>query len=171
MKKLLVVIILVVSAGAAMAQSKIAHVNSQALLDTLPSRKVAIKKLQQFEADGIKELQAMQLDYQTALNKYKADVAAVTLTPVMRQIAEEKLIKKEEALQDRDQSLQAEMQAYSNELNAPILKMLQDAVKIVSDRKKIDYVIDVSVALIANGEDLTKEVIVELLKLDAAAMK
>eukprot|EP00736_Rhodelphis_marinus_P013010 Rmarinus@m.8376 len=94
MKKLLVVIILVVSAGAAMAQSKIAHVNSQALLDTLPSRKVAIKKLMKFEEEGIKELQAMQLDYQTALNKYKADVAAGTLTPVMRQIAEEKLIKK-----------------------------------------------------------------------------
>lgn len=168
MKKLLVVIILVVSAGAAMAQSKIAHVNSQLLLDTLPSRKEAIKKLKQFEADGIKELKEMQADFEAAYAKFEQNVS--DLSPVMRKIEEDKLVKKQQALQERDQSFQGELQAYSNELNGPILERIQKAVQIVSDRKKLDYVFDVTVALVANGEDITDEVVKELLKLDAEAM-
>ena len=62
-----------------------------------------------------------------------------------------------------------EMQAYSNELNAPILGMVQKAVEIVAERKKLSYVIDESVTLyFKGGVDITSEVIAELLKLDAA---
>ena len=42
----------------------------------------------------------------------------------------------------------------------------------VSDRKKLNYVIDESVTLyFKGGMDVTAEVIVEVLKLDAEAMK
>ena len=76
-------------------------------------------------------------------------------------------MKKQQALQEREQSLQQEMQVYSQELNTPILTMVQKAVKLVSERKKINYVIDESVTLyFAGGTDITKEVITELLKMD-----
>lgn len=169
MKKLLTILIIVISAGAAMAQSKIAHVNSQQLLDTLPSRKAAIVKLQEFEASGIAELQEMQTDLEKAYQRFQAEQS--NWSPVIIKIEEEKIVKKQQAFQEREQSLQAEMQAYSNELNGPILKMIQDAVQVVSDRKKLDYVLDVSVALVANGEDITNEVAVELLKMDSAENK
>ena len=59
------------------------------------------------------------------------------------------------------------MQAYSQELNTPILGMVQQAVKIVAERLKIDYVIDESVTLyFESGTDITKDVINELLKMD-----
>lgn len=167
MKKLLLLLIVVVSAGSAMAQSKIAHVNSQAVLDTSAMRAKAITQFQEFEAAGIKELQEMQADLEKAYATYEQK--RPTMSPVIQKIEEEKLLKKQKALQDRDQSFQTELQAYSNELNAPILKMVQDAVQAVADTKKLDYVIDVSVVLIANGEDITDEVITELLKMEAEA--
>jgi Skp family chaperone for outer membrane proteins len=67
MKKLLLALVVMFSVGTVMAQSKVAHVNSQKLLDTLPSRKVAITKLQDFEASGVKELQEMEADFNAAL--------------------------------------------------------------------------------------------------------
>ncbi len=166
MKKLLLAIAIVFSAGSLLAQSKVAHVNSQTLLDSLPSRQVAIQKLQEFEKNGITELQEMEADLNDALAKYERD--RPNMSPVIIKIEEEKLMKKQQALQEREQSLNAEMQAYSNELNQPILDMVQKAVKVVSERKKLNYVIDESVTLyFAGGTDITQEVLTELLKMDA----
>jgi outer membrane protein len=167
MKKLLLAIVLVISAGSLMAQSKVAHVNSQQLLDTLTSRKLAIQKLQEFEKNGVAELQEMETDLNEAIAKYERD--RPNMSPVIIKIEEEKLMKKQQALQEREQSLNAEMQAYSNELNQPILEMVQKAVSVVSERRKLNYVIDESVTLyFAGGTDITNEVIVELQKMEAA---
>ena len=108
MKKLILALLVVVSAGAALAQSKVGHVNSQKLLDTLPSRKDAIEKLKQFENDGMKELQEMQKDLEAAYMKYEQ--AAPGMSPVIQKIEQEKIMKKEQSLQERQQSLQQEMQ-------------------------------------------------------------
>ena len=48
------------------AQTKIGHVDSQKLLDTLPSRKEAIKKLDSMKTSGMQELQLMDADFQKA---------------------------------------------------------------------------------------------------------
>lgn len=170
MRKLILALLVVLSAGAAVAQSKVGHVNSQKLLDTLPSRKDAIEKLKQFEIDGMKELQEMQRDLEAAYMKY--DQNAASMSPVIQKIEQEKIMKKEQALQERQQSLQQEMQVYSQELNKPILDRVQKAVEIVADRKKLNYVIDESVTLyFKGGTDITGEVLTELLRLDAEAMK
>lgn len=167
MKKLLLIIAVVFSAGSLLAQDKIGHVNSQELLDTLPSRKLAVQKLQEFEKAGVQELKEMEADLNTAYAKYEKE--RPNMSPVIIKIEEEKLMKKQQALQEREQSLNMEMQAYSNELNAPILGMVQKAVEIVAERKKLSYVIDESVTLyFKGGVDITNEVVAELLKLDAA---
>ncbi len=170
MKKLLLALVVMFSVGTVMAQSKVAHVNSQKLLDTLPSRKVAIAKLQAFEENGVKELQEMEADFNAALKKYELE--RPKMTPVEIQITEDKLMKKQTNIQEREQSLQQEMQLFSQDLNKPILDRVQKAVEIVADRKKLNYVIDESTTLYhKGGMDITGEVIVELLRLDAEATK
>lgn len=170
MKKLLLVLMVVVSAGAAMAQMKIGHVNSQQLLDTMPSRKIAMQKLAEFEKEGYTELRTMEEDLNKAIAAYQAKMK--DLSPVMQQIEEEKLMKKQNALEERQQSLQYEMQAYSTELNTPILGRVQEAVKRVAELKKLSYVIDESVTLyFGGGVDITAEVAAELMKLEAEANK
>jgi outer membrane protein len=170
MKKLLLALAVMFSMGTVMAQSKVAHVNSQKLLDTLQSRRDAMNQLKEFEANGVKELQEMEADFNAALAKYEKD--RPNMSPTLIKFEEEKLMKKQQGIQDRETSLNQEMQIYSQELNKPILERVQKAVEIVSDRKKLNYVIDESVTLyFKGGTDITAEVIVELLRLDAEAMK
>lgn len=170
MKKLLLALALMFSMGTVMAQSKVAHVKSQVLLDTMPSRKDAMNKLKEFEMMGIKELKEMEDDFNRALAEYERTRA--DKTPMLIKIEEEKLMKKQQNIQDREQALNQEMQMYSQELNKPIQERILKAVEIVSDRKKLNYVIDESVTLFhKGGMDITSEVIVELLRLDAEAMK
>ena len=168
MKKIVLALVVMFSIGSIMAQQKIGHVNSQKLLDTLPSRKAAIEQLRMFEENGIQELQEMEADFNKQIAVYEKN--RPTMSPVIIKIEEEKLMKKQQALQEREQSLNAEMQAVSQELNKPILERVQKAVEIVSDRKKLSYVIDESTTLyFKGGMDITAEVILELLRLDAEA--
>jgi outer membrane protein len=170
MRRLILALLVVLSAGALNAQSKIGHVNSQKLLDTLPSRKDAINKLREFEAAGVKELQEMEADLNAAVAKYQQN--APNMSPVIQKIEEEKLMKKNQALQEREQALNQEMQIYSQELNKPILDRVQKAVELIAERKKLNYVIDESVTLyFKGGTDITQEVLAELLRMDAEAMK
>lgn len=165
MKKLLVALLVIMSAGALNAQVKMGHINSTKLLDTLPSRKAAIKTLEEFGAAGEKELVDKEAEFQKAYNKYLAE--REKLSPVMRQYEEERLQKKQQELQTLEQDLQQRMSIMSNDLNSPILKRMQKAVDIVADRRKLNYIIDESQAIyFKGGLDLTNEVMIELLRLD-----
>lgn len=164
MKKLLVGLMVMMSVGA-MAQLKVGFVDSQRLLDTMPSRKLAEAKYLVYEKESYTELQTMQADLEKAYADYQAK--APSLSPVLKESTERKLMEKEKVFTDRQQALSTELQAYSNELNAPILKKVQEAVKIVSERKKVSYVMDQSSTLYFSPDlDMTAEVAVELLKLD-----
>lgn len=167
MKKILAGLVLLLSVNA-MAQMKVGFVDSQRLLDTMPSRKAALQKYQSYEQELAEEFQLMREDLQKAYEKYEADLP--NMTPVLRQAAEKKIMDKEKALQERQQTIPAELQAYSDELNAPILDKVQNAVKIVSERKKLSYVVDQTTTLYFSPDlDITTEVAVELLKLESAA--
>ena len=163
-KRIIVAVVFMFSVGSLTAQSTLGHVNSQALMDTMPSRKAAIVKLQEFETAGVTELQEMEADFNASLAIYEKKAA--DMTPMLKQIEENKLMKKQQDLQQREQSLQQEMQAYSQELNTPLLTMVQDAVKEVAAKNKMDYVLDVNVTLYAGGIDITKQVIAVLLRMD-----
>jgi outer membrane protein len=170
MKKTILIIALMFTALSASAQMKLAHVNSQQLLDTMPSRLDALVKLKKFEQDGYKELGEIQKDLEAAYKKYEQN--KITWSPVILKIEEEKIMKKQQGLEDRQTALQQELQIYQQELNKPILERVQMAVEIVSDRKKINYVLDESATLyFKGGMDITDEVLIELLRLDAEAMK
>ncbi len=172
MRKLLVALMIMMSAGALNAQVKMGHINSSKLLDTLPSRKEAIKTLEEFGARLEKELVEKEAEFQKAYNKYLAE--REILNQLTRQYEEERLQKKQQELQTLEQELQQTMSKKSNDLNAPILKRMQDAVNIVAVRKKLDYIIDESQAIYFKGGtdlDLTNEVMIELLRLDAEETK
>jgi outer membrane protein len=160
----------VVIGFSAFAQTKIGHVDSQKLLDTLPSRKEAIKKLDSMKTSGMQELQLMDADFQKAYQDYTVNQASKS--PAERQIIEGRLMQKQQMLEATQASLEEGLQIMSEELNKPILDRVQKAIDIVSERKKLNYVLDVSATMYSKGGiDITTEVIVELMLLDAAAAK
>lgn len=152
------------------AQTKIGHVDSQKLLDTLPSRDIAIKKLDSMKTAGMQELQLMDADFQKAYQDYMTNQASKS--PAERQIIEGRLMQKQQMLEATQASLEEGLAIMSEELNKPILDRVEKAIEIVAERKKLNYVIDVSATLYSKGGiDITNEVIVELLLLDASAKK
>jgi len=169
MKNLLLLVTIFVSLSV-FSQSKIGHVNSQKLLDTMQSRKIAMKKLDDFRAEGIKELQEMQKAFEAGYVKFES--TSKDMSPVLLKMEQDKLMKKQQDIEARQGELEQGLQVYNEELNKPILDRIQKAIEIVADRKKLSYVIDESAALyFKGGIDCTAEALIEVLKLDAEAIK
>lgn len=167
MKKVLVGLVMLVSFGA-MSQVKVGFVDSQKLLDTMPSRKAALVKYQSHEKELAEEFNTMRTDLEKAYADYQAKQG--DLTPVLRQAAEKKIMDKERLIQERQQSIQEELQAFGEELNIPILDRIQKAISIVSERQKLSMVVDKSTTLyFAPDMDITNVVAVELLRLEKEA--
>lgn len=153
-----------------LAQTKIGHVDSQKLLDTLPSRKEAIRKLDSMKLAGMEELKIMDADFQKAYQDYLPKQGS--MSPAERQIVEGRLMQKQQMLEATQASLEEGLQLRSEELNKPILDNVQKAIDIVAERNKLNYVLDVSATMYSKkGIDITNEVITELLLLDKALKK
>lgn len=170
MKKLFfALVIALTTVTAAQAQSKIAHVNSQTLLDTLPSRKAAIAEINELSRRADEELKTMEANLEKEYNAYMARRA--TQTAAMNQYDEGRLAKMQADMQAREQEINQILQTMSSELNEVILKTVKDAVDLVAKKKGLNYVIDESSTLFANGSNITNEVIPELLHIDAEKTK
>ena len=101
----------------------------------------------------------------------KLETERATLSPTIIKSREANLMNLGQRIQEREQTIQNELQVRAQELNQPIFDRVKQAVDIVADRKKLNYVIDASNMLYSKGGmDITGEVVVELLKLDAAAI-
>ena len=169
MKKALLILVLIMGGVSVKAQTKVAHINSQKLLDTLQSRKDAMAKLKKFEEEGVVELQEMNKSFEAAYIRYQQNEK--DWSPVIQKMEQEKLMKKQQALETRQQELEQQMQIYGQELNKPILELVQTAVNNVAESKKLSYVLDETVTLyFQGGMDITNEVMSELLKLEAELM-
>ena len=167
MKNVIFLSVMLLMGFQAEAQTKIGHINSQVLLDTLQSRKDAMAALKQFESEGVQELQEMNKAFETAYLRYQQNEK--DWSPVIQKMEQEKLMKKQQALENRQVELEQQMQIYGQELNKPILDLVQTAVNNIAESKKLSYVLDDTVTLyFKGGIDLTQEVMSELLKLEAA---
>ena len=167
MKNVIFLSVMLLMGFQAEAQMKIGHINSQVLLDTLQSRKDVMAALKQFEAEGVQELQEMNKAFESAYLRYQQNEK--DWSPVIQKMEQEKLMKKQQALETRQVELEQQMQIYGQELNKPILDLVQTAVNNIAESKKLSYVLDETVTLyFQGGIDLTQEVMTELLKLEAA---
>ena len=169
MKNILIAITFIISVSS-FAQTKIGHVNSQELLDTLESRKLAIKQLDDFKLEGMKELQEMNKAFESAYIIFQQKEK--DYSPVLLKMEQEKLGRKQQELESRQQELEKGLQIYNEELNKPILDRITQAIEIIADRKKLSYIIDESATLYSKGGiDCTAEVMIELVRLDTEAIK
>jgi outer membrane protein len=174
MKKILFALALTVCAIATtQAQAKIGHVKSQTLLDTMPSRKAAIKEIKEIENAGLRELKDADSAIQVAYMKYQADVQSGKLvSQSVKEYEENRIRRMQQNLEERQQQIDQQLQIMTQEMNVVILDRVKKAVNIVATAKKFNYIIDESTTLYsAGGVDVTNEVIVELLKLEAEAKK
>ncbi|MFK8282677.1 OmpH family outer membrane protein [Capnocytophaga cynodegmi] len=170
-KTIMIALALVLGATSmATAQNKIAHIDTQKLLEEMPERKSAeaqLKKLQQtYEAD----FQASIKELQTKAQAYQNEVTA--LTDAQLKAREAEFVKKSEEIQTMENNLRQAQQTASmtiqkkqQELIEPILKKVRAAVEKVAAAQGIQYVLDSSNGsgvIVAKGTDLYSAVKKEL---------
>ena len=165
MKKLFFALLLTIISVTSVEGQKLGHVQSQKVLDTIPSRKAAIKDIQMIEQNGIAELTGMDSTIQ-------AKDAFIKSHPEWTEAVKQSQIRALQEMymrfQARQEAIDQELQVLTNELNKKSLGLVKDAVSSVSKAKGLNYVIDESVLLYnSGGTDITNDVIKEVLILDA----
>ena len=145
------------------AQSKVAHINSQALISEMPKVKEAQAQLEKLQKTYATEIEASMKEYQTKLQTYSAD--AQNQTEVTNQARQKELAGMEQNIQLYQQTAQQDIQKKQAELLKPLVEKAKAAIQKVAKAQGFDYVIDATEGgslILAGGKDLMAEVKVEL---------
>ena len=173
MKKIILTLVAVFTLGIFSASAqKMAHIDYLKVMDTLTTYKTAIKKSEEVEASTQESAQFLQQKIQEKYLEYQN--LPVDASAMERQLLEEEVTRLQERLQGMEQQYQQQLQVIQERYFVPLEKWLKEAVSKVGESKGLDYILyydqENSIFWVNpnKGVDLTKEVITEMLKLEAA---
>jgi outer membrane protein len=162
--KYFAVALLLAAATLAPAQSKIGHINSEAIMQALPEAVDAQKTLDQLVSQWEGELQKMQADWKRKFDDY--DKRKLILTDQARADAERELRELDQSIADyRNKKFgqNGELFQKQNDVMKPIQNKIFKVLEEISKEDGYDYVFDKSgeiLLLYANEKnDLTQKVI------------
>ncbi len=164
MRRMVLCMVLAVVPGLMIAQSKIGHINSEAIMKELPEAIDAQRSLDALVAQWEQELQKMQNDWKAKFDDY--DKKKLILTDQTR-------AEREKELRDLDQNIQdyrnkkfgqnGELFQKQNEVMKPIQNKIFKVLEDIAKEDGYDYVFDKSgeiLLLYANEKnDLTQKVL------------
>jgi outer membrane protein len=163
-KQWMLAVMLLAAVGFAMAQSKIGHINSEAIMQALPEAIDAQKSLDALVAQWEGELQKMQADWKKKFDEY--DKKKLILTDQARADAEKELRDLDQSIADfRNKKFgqNGELFQKQNEVMKPIQNKMFQVLETVAKEDGYDYVFDRSgdiLVLYANEKnDLTQTVL------------
>jgi outer membrane protein len=145
------------------AQVKVAHIDLQALMTTMPDMKTAQDQIKKIQEAYDKDFKTMATEYQTKLQKYEQE--AETAGDALNETRSKEMRDMGERIQKFQQDAQKELGQKEMDLIKPIMEKAQAAIKKVAKAKGITYVLDATVGsgvLVADGEDLILAVKKEL---------
>ncbi len=159
-KVMFLAVALFVVSGVANAQVKIAHVSTAEVLDAMPDKVSAEKKLENHYNELDKQLQAMATEYQTKVQEYEANQA--TMSSLVKQSKEKEIVDIQNRIQQFQANAEQEFEAKRAELLQPILEKIQNAINAVGKEKGYTYILDTAtgaaVYIGADAIDCTKDV-------------
>ena len=146
----------------AQAQSKIAHIDTQELIQAMPETKAAQAELQQLSKSYQTDMQSSVTEFQNLLKQYEAE--APTKTKEENDKRSQEIQEKQQRLQQFQADAQKDLQKKERDLMKPITDKAKAAIEKVADAQGFDYVLDssVGVIIVANGKDLLNDVKKEL---------
>jgi outer membrane protein len=143
----------------AQAQSKIAHINTQELVESMPETKSAIAEIEKLKKTYETDIQAMETELENKIKQYDAEASTKT---------DEENAKRVQEVQGMDQSInqykvqaQQDLQNKQRDLLVPITEKAKNAILKVGNAQGFDYVLDSSPGggmIMANGKDLLADV-------------
>jgi len=148
--KITIVALLLVVPALSFSQKafKFGHVNKQDIIQVLPDRDSAILKLQKFEKELQGNLETMNAEYQTKLQKYLEDQKA-GMDPLIKQSREKELSTMQQNIQQFQENAQQLYQQKQTELMQPILEKIQKAINDVGKEGSFTYIFDLAAQSVA----------------------
>ena len=142
------------------AQVKIAHINTQELINAMPEMKTARAELEALSKTYQTDLQNMGTEFQNKVKQYDAEAATKT---------QEENTKRAQEVQTMEQNIrqfqgqaQQDLQKKEGELMKPITDKALAAINKVSKAQGYQYVLDRASLIVAEGKDLMADVKKEL---------
>jgi outer membrane protein len=169
MKKLFLVTLISLFSAVGFSQIKLAHVDVQKVIDTMPSYKAAQQELQDMMKNAEQDLKELEASYEAIAREFD-EAQTNGSSEITKERIRKRLQTAQQRYMDAEEMWQKDMQILNNRLNAPIVERAQKAIDNVAERMKLTYVLDVNATHYAKGEDITDAVIAEAIALDKAAM-
>ncbi len=145
------------------AQTKVAHIDVQALMTSMPEMKTAQDQMKKIQETYDKDYKNMVTEYQTKLQKYEQESA--TAGDALNETRTKEMQDMGNRIQQFQQTAQKELGQKEMDLIKPIMEKAQKAIQKVAKAKGVNYVLDATTGsgvLFAEGIDLLADVKKEL---------
>jgi len=145
------------------AQTKVAHIDVQALMTSMPEMKTAQDQMKKIQEAYDKDYKNMVTEYQTKLQKYEQESA--TAGDALNETRTKEMQDMGNRIQQFQQTAQKELGQKEMDLIKPIMEKAQKAIQKVAKAKGVNYVLDATTGsgvLFAEGIDLLADVKKEL---------
>ena len=145
------------------AQSKIAHIDTQALLTSMPEMKTAQGQLEKLQKTYDTEIKAMAKEFETKVQQYGNEEGSKTQEENEKRILEVQGMEKNISAY-RQQAME-DLRKKELDVYQPILDKARAAIQKVARDQGINYVMDATAGsglLLADGKDLLVDVKKEL---------
>lgn len=162
LKSLAIAVVLFISAQS-FAQTKIAHIDVQALMTGMPQMKTAQGQLEKVQEQYDTAYNSMVSEYQTKLKKYEQE--APTVGEAVNGTRSQEMQEMGKKIQTYQQTATKDLQQKELDLLKPIMEKAQAAIAKVAKAKGYAYVLDAtngSGVLVADGPNLLDDVKKEL---------
>jgi outer membrane protein len=146
------------------AQTKVAHIDVQELMTSMPEMKTAQTQLDKIKEQYDKEYRTMVQEYQTKMQKYEQE--APTAGEATNEARSKEMQDMGGRIQQYQQSAGKELQQKEMDLLKPIFEKGQAAIQKVAKAKGVNYVLDATspgtLLFVEGGIDLMADVKKEL---------
>ncbi len=161
---LLIAVVLFASATSFVtAQEKIAHIDTQALVEAMPEMKSAQSQLEKLQKTYDTELKGMAKELETKIKQYDGEAPSKTEEENAKRIQEVQGMQNNIGAY-RQQAL-ADLQKKEVDIFQPILEKARTAIQKVARAQGVQYVLDSATGngvILADGKDLLADVKREL---------
>ncbi|MGB4845542.1 MAG: OmpH family outer membrane protein [Ferruginibacter sp.] len=140
MKKLFLGAVMAFGILSASAQAKVGYINTDILISLMPEAAQANTELNAYNASLQQQGKDLEIEADKKRDQFFKD--SLTMTPQMKEIKREELIKMYGRLQNYDQEAQEKANQYAQGKIGPIRQKALDAIASVAKEKGYNYVLD-----------------------------
>lgn len=144
---------------------KIGYIDADEIIMLMPEAATMQAELEEYQRSLYQNATEKQTAFQEAVDKFTKDSA--TMTPSLKEVKRNELIKQSQELNNQQMIIQQEMQAKQQQLAAPIQKKLKDAIDAVAKELGYTYIVNRDALIVVPEKDDIGPAVMKKLNLKA----